>query len=80
MTLNTGSVPEGRNRTRPEPLSVSPFEAALHRHIDEMLRKQRGVGSCDTKRGPLLAQRAQHRERSNDCIAGGVLIEADDMT
>ena len=93
ITRNTGSVPDGRSSTRPAAPSdetaarsasttaslSTPVEPALHGHVDQALRKQRQRRRRLRERRLLLDQRAQHRERGDDRIAGRVLVEADQM-
>ncbi len=93
MTRSTGSVPEGRSSTLPEPSSDATASrsarwiASLARHskprrIGTLIRRcgNNGASAVDgCQRGLLLAQRAHHRERSDDGVASRVLVQADDV-
>src|SRR5438105_2637446 len=74
ITRSTGSVPEGRSSTRPRPLSER--SASLCACL---------MPSCFAhftprgERAARFANRVQHLQRRDDAVAGGVLVEADEM-
>ena len=95
MTRSTGSVPEARISTRPWPPSSRvdrpawpprPADSACQSkplgpaHVEQRLRETAPTARSRSARlPPLLAQRLQHLQRDDDAVAGGVLVQAEEV-
>src|SRR6266513_1920201 len=60
-------------------MMFSPIKIARHRYVDQYLRIQDKIGGQLGERAAPLTHCVQHLKRGHDAVAGGVLVEADDV-